>query len=147
VVVIDDDGRVLLVRFRFRDGRTVWTTVGGGVEAGETYEAAARRELLEEAGLDAELGPEIWRRTHFWDKGLNWDGQTERFFLVRTAAFEPEPRHSWEQLNAEGMTEIRWWTVDEIAAADGPFAPRRLAAHLRELLAHGPPRDPIDVGI
>jgi 8-oxo-dGTP diphosphatase len=146
-VVVDDEGRVLLVRFRFRDGRTVWTTVGGGVEAGETHEAAARRELLEEAGLEAELGPEIWRRTHFWEGGIDWDGQTERYFLVRTPAFDPEPGLSWEQLEAEGMTDIRWWTVDEIAASEGPFAPRGLADHLHELLEHGPPLEPIDVGV
>jgi len=52
VIVIDEDGRVLLVKFEFPDGRVVWATVGGGLEAGETHEDAARRELAEEAGLE-----------------------------------------------------------------------------------------------
>ena len=147
-VVLDDEGRVLLVRFDFPNERTVWATVGGGLEPDETYEDAIRRELAEEAGLDGvQLGPEIWTRTHIWDDGIHWDGQTERYFLVRTPAFVPMPRHSWEQLNAEWVTDVRWWTVDEIEASDEAFAPTRLAALLRELHRDGPPAEPIDVGV
>jgi ADP-ribose pyrophosphatase YjhB (NUDIX family) len=147
-VVLDDEGRVLLVRFDFPNERTLWATVGGGLEPDETHEDAIRRELAEEAGLDGvELGPEIWTRTHVWDDGIHWDGQTERYFLVRTRAFEPMPRHTWEQLNAEWVTDVRWWTIDEIAASDEAFAPTRLAPLLRELLRDGPPAEPVDVGV
>ena len=148
VVVLDDDGRVLLVRFAFPGERIVWATVGGGLEADETHEDAARRELSEEAGLDdVELGPEIWTRTHVWDDGINWDGQTERYFLVRTTSVEPMPRHTWEELNAEWVTDLRWWAIDEIEASRETFAPTRLAALLRELVRDGPPAEPIDVGV
>jgi 8-oxo-dGTP diphosphatase len=147
-VVLDDEGRVLLVRFDFPNERTLWATVGGGLEPDETHEDAIRRELTEEAGLDGvELGPEIWTRTHVWDDGIHWDGQTERYFLVRTPAFEPMPRHTWEQLNAEWVTDVRWWPIDEIAASDEAFAPTRLALLLRELLRDGPPAEPVDVGV
>jgi ADP-ribose pyrophosphatase YjhB (NUDIX family) len=147
-VVLDDAGRVLLVRFDFPNESAVWATVGGGLEPGETHEQAIRRELAEEAGLeDVELGPEIWTRTHVWDDGVNWDGQTERYFLVRTPAFTPDPRHTWEQLNAEFVTEIRWWTVEELEVSNEVFAPTRLAALVRDLLRLGPPAEPIDVGV
>jgi 8-oxo-dGTP diphosphatase len=147
-LVVDDHGRVLLVRFAFPGDRIVWATVGGGLEPGETHEAAIRRELEEEVGLeDVDLGPEIWTRTHLWDGGVNWDGQTERYFFVRTPAFEPAPRHTWEQLNAEWVTDIRWWTIEEIEASDEVFAPSRLAALVRELLRDGPPWEAVDVGV
>jgi ADP-ribose pyrophosphatase YjhB (NUDIX family) len=147
-VVIDPDDRVLLVRFEFSGAETVWATVGGGLEAGESHEEAIRRELDEEAGLDrVELGPEIWTRTHVFELGIRWDGQAERYFLVRAQRFEPRPRLSWAELNAEGMAEIRWWTVDEIDASGERFAPRRLGSLLRELLQDGPLPEPVDVGV
>jgi hypothetical protein len=45
-----------------RPDRTVWTAPGGGVRPGEDHLAAATRELTEELGLDAEVGPWIWSR-------------------------------------------------------------------------------------
>lgn len=147
VILVDDAERVLLVRFDLPGVPTVWATVGGGLEAGETHEQAARRELLEEAGLEnVELGPPVWTRTHVFEMGVRWDGQAEVFFLVRTRPFEPRPRHTWEQLNAEGVGAIRWWTLDELEAADVRFAPSRLPELLRGLLRHGPPAEPVEVG-
>jgi 8-oxo-dGTP pyrophosphatase MutT (NUDIX family) len=149
VVIDDEEERVLLVKFDFGERGEVWATPGGGIEAGESDESAVRRELAEEAGLDdLELGPLIWIRTHVVPMGAGaWDGQTERYYLVRTPAFEPRPRLTWEELRAEAMTAIRWWELDELEAADLICAPRRLPALVRELLLHGPPAEPIDVGV
>jgi ADP-ribose pyrophosphatase len=49
-----EDGRVLLVRqYRYVQGAVTWEMPTGGVKIGETLEGAARRELLEEGGLQA----------------------------------------------------------------------------------------------
>jgi 8-oxo-dGTP diphosphatase len=53
--VVLDGGRVLLVRHTHPDGRDFWCFPGGGVEPGESFAQAARRELREEVGLDVEL--------------------------------------------------------------------------------------------
>lgn len=147
-VVLDPAGRILLVRFEFPDA-TLWGTPGGGIDAGETPEQAVRRELGEEIGLeDVELGPWIWTREHvfpFWDG--SWDGQRERFVLVRTHAFEPAPRFTPEQLRAEFVTELRWWTLPELESSDEVFAPRRLPELVVALLRDGPPAEPVDVGV
>jgi ADP-ribose pyrophosphatase YjhB (NUDIX family) len=147
-IVLDPEDRILLVRFEFPD-RTVWATPGGGIDDGESDEAAVRRELSEEAGLEElHLGPLVWTRTHHVAFGAGrWDGQTERFYLVRTPAVEPAPRLTWAELRAEGVTDVRWWTVGELEAADALCAPRRLPALVRRLLAEGPPAEPFDVGL
>ncbi|HEU6445499.1 MAG TPA: NUDIX domain-containing protein [Gaiellaceae bacterium] len=145
-LVLDPTGRVLLVRFEFPD-RTVWACVGGGVETGETDEEALARELAEEAGFHGlELGPCIWTRTH-WFPMRSHSGQSERIYLVRAPGDEPQPELSWGELRTEWMTAIRWWTRAELYAYDGLLSPRRLRELLRELDEHGPPAEPVDVGI
>ena len=150
-VVVDPDHHVLLVRFQF-PGAHVWATPGGGMEPGEDAAATLRRELDEELGLlDVPIGPHIWDRLHIV-AFLNgqWDGQRDRFYLVDGPAFDPRPRLTWEQLNAEHLFEIRWWSPAELAAFAPTttefFAPRRLPELFATLLADGPPSSPIDTG-
>jgi ADP-ribose pyrophosphatase YjhB (NUDIX family) len=50
-VVVDDQGRVLLLNHVFRAG-SGWGIPGGFIEAAEQPEEALRRELLEEVGLE-----------------------------------------------------------------------------------------------
>lgn len=147
-VVLDPADRILLVRFQF-PARTVWATPGGGIDHGETHEQAIVRELAEEAGLEeVELGPWIWTRTHVFPfESGRWDGQQERYVLVRTPAFEPAPRFTPDELAAEFVTAVRWWTQAELAAAEALFAPRRLPELVAALLRDGPPGEPVDAGV
>jgi 8-oxo-dGTP pyrophosphatase MutT (NUDIX family) len=147
-VLDDDDDRILLVCFDFGD-RRVWAAPCGGVDEDETDEQAVRRELLEETGLDEfDLGPLVWTRTHHVPLGDGrWDGQTERYYLVRTGAFDPVPRLTWAELREENMSAVRWWGLDELETTGMLFAPRRLPSFVRSLLEEGPPASPIDVGV
>ena len=75
-------------------GQVYWATPGGGVEEGETYEAAAVRELQEETGLVVEdVGPEIWRQEVIFQTP---DGEyrlfEERYFRVRAPHDQVSPR-------------------------------------------------------
>ena len=147
-VVLDPADRILLVQFEFPT-RFVWAAPGGGLDPGETHEHAIVRELAEEVGLVGfELGPWIWTREHVFpfESGL-WDGQAERYMLVRTDAFEPAPRFTPDELAAEFVIGLRWWTPAELAASDERFAPRRLPELVAVLLRDGPPGEPVDVGV
>jgi len=144
-LVLDRRDRTLLVLFRDDTGQTWWATPGGGVNQGETLEQTIRRELAEEAGLvDFELGPEIWRR----DPTYAWYGriyhQRERIHLVRVEEHEPAPTID---LAAEHVHDVRWWTLPELEAAEEQLVPQSLPQRLRELLEHGPPPEPVDIGI
>jgi TDG/mug DNA glycosylase family protein len=133
-LVLDRTGRVLLVRFQHPvSGHAWWATVGGGVDAGESDEQALRRELREEAGLaDFEIGHVVLER----DATFSWEGrllhQFERFHLVRIDRHEPAPTID---MRAEGVTDVRWWTLDELDDPREELVPPDLAQLVRRLAA------------
>ncbi len=142
VLLLDPADRALLVGHIPANDRVVWTAPGGGLEPGESHEAAATREVREELGIAFDLGPFIWRRrVTFSFRGL-WIDQEERWFLARTSAFDPVTA----PLDDHGATDARWWGVDDLQRSDAEVAPARLAEHLDTLLREGPPSEPVDVG-
>ena len=143
-LVLDPDDSVLMVRFGDELGEW-WSTPGGGVDPGETDAEALARELAEEVGLrDVELGPLIWTREHWLVNPTRWGGQRERHYLVRTERFEPTPAFTDAELEAEGVTGARWFTLEELETVI--TGPSRLAELVRDLLANGPPPEPLDAG-
>jgi 8-oxo-dGTP diphosphatase len=62
-VVVNEEGRVLLLKHVFRPG-SGWGIPGGFLERGEQPEDAIRRELLEETGLRLESAELAFIRTH-----------------------------------------------------------------------------------
>jgi len=153
VLLVDRDDRVLLLRGTDpgdpRAGHW-WFTPGGGLEPGESAEQGARRELLEETGLDlAELGPPVWVRTaEFTFMGRPYR-QAETFFLARVDTHAVDfGGHS--DVERASVQAFRWWSLDDLDAAVEAVHPSALAAELRLLLARGqqtgPPAEPKDVG-
>ena len=133
-VVLDGQGRVLLVRFQHPVTADVWwATVGGGIDPGESDEQALRRELREEAGLESfELGPLVHER----DATFPWAGrlihQFERFHVVRVGRHDAVPTID---LAPEGVTEVRWWSLAELESTSEQVFPDELAQLVRTLTA------------
>jgi ADP-ribose pyrophosphatase YjhB (NUDIX family) len=143
VVLVDPGGAVLLLSCTHPEsGEPFWLTPGGGLEPGESPEEAARRELAEEVGVDAELGPLIWLRRG----SFRWNGEVElfeRYYLVRV---EERPEIAIDGPLADpGVREVRWWTADELAASGAPRAPGALAELLAGVLRDGPPAQPLEI--
>jgi 8-oxo-dGTP pyrophosphatase MutT (NUDIX family) len=126
VVLLDERGRVLLVRFEYR-GRSWWATPGGGLKEAETHEEAARREIREETGLDLEeLGPWIWTREHVFRFERRLYRQRELYFLAVVPAFSPSS-HLLGSEEAAVLRGLRWWTPDKLEATAVEDSTREVA--------------------
>ena len=117
-VVVNDEGRVLLVKHVFRPG-SGWGIPGGFINQGEQAEDAARRELREEIGLELDRVELAFVRTV---KQVN---QLEIIFRGH-ASGTPRPR------NIE-IHRAAWFKPDELPD-DIPKAQRQT---IKRALAEG----------
>ncbi len=63
--ILPNDGHVLICQRHHTDPYGLqWEFPGGKVKEGEALDAALRRELKEELGIDAEIGAEVFRLQH-----------------------------------------------------------------------------------
>jgi 8-oxo-dGTP diphosphatase len=88
-------GEVLVCQ-RHRDGAFAlrWEFPGGKVEAGETCQDGLRRELREELGIEADIGPEAYRTRHDYPGTYT----VELIFYYVTAFTGTPCNHAFEQI-------------------------------------------------
>ena len=147
VLLLDARDRLLLFQ-TFVGGaieRGIWITPGGGLEPGETHDEAALRELWEETGVVADLGPCVWVPQHTFRFGGRLLDERERIFVVRVETAEVH-NANWQPEEHDFLAAHRWWSLDEIAASDEWFAPRRIRELLPDIIAGRYPTKPIDCG-
>ncbi len=109
-----DEGKVLLVRHTYLDG---WYLPGGGVQAGETLEAAICREAGEEVGAVL---------------------QELRLFGVYSNFFEGKSDHvvvfvcenfSWRNASNREIECVNCFAIDELPEGISPGTRRRIAEY------------------
>jgi ADP-ribose pyrophosphatase YjhB (NUDIX family) len=119
-VVVDEDGRVLLVRHGYLPG---WHLPGGGVEIGETLLAALGREVWEEGGVRIVGEPQL--HGVFLNEKL---GRRDHVavYVIRDFIWEGAPPPTRE------IRESGFFAVDALPAATTAATRARLAETLDE---------------
>ena len=140
VVLLDGD-RVLLVRRARPPNAGRWSVPGGGVAAGETMRAAAARELAEETGLSAHLGPIVELLERVVRDAL---GRVEyHYVIVDFLGTDP----AGVLRAASDASEARFVAIAELSAYDTTDALRPVIERARAIRAGAalPPYEPSGV--
>lgn len=135
LLVISPSQDVLLFKFRHKDGalagRNYWATPGGGLEDGETFHAAAIRELREETGIQVNtvVGPVADRRFSM----LLPCGETvfavEQYFVVH-AESQILSSSEWTLHETQVMADHHWWSAPELRSTGETVWPEALVEML-----------------
>lgn len=123
--VVVDDGRLLLTRISpvgFPAG--TWTLPGGGVDHGESPHDTVRRELYEEAGLEAISARLVdVHHVHIVDVGRG-DAYEDYHGVHLLYAVRVDATVVPHVVDLGGTTDlVRWVPIGEIDSAAGPVLP------------------------
>jgi 8-oxo-dGTP diphosphatase len=101
--IVVQDGRVLMVQRRVKEGELSWQFPAGEIEPGETAEEAAVRETAEEVGLTVKATRLLGERIH--PKTGRQMSYTACEIVSGTATV----------VDAEELAELAWVTHEQIA--------------------------------
>ena len=114
-VITDRHGRILVAHHTYRSGRP-WALPGGLIGSREDPQAGMARELREELGLEAAVGPVLFAET---------DPVSRHLTLFYRAKIGGAPRPDGVEVDA-----FRFVSLEELAGLTGEPAPAWLRAAL-----------------
>ena len=137
-LLVDGSQRLLLIHERLEHGGSHWLTPGGGVEGDEHPREAARRETLEETGIELDLAADaeavlVTRRAWSW-AGTEYD-QIDHFFLARVPDGTPFAPRALTDIEKTTLIGSRWWTVAELRDTAELLVPPDIGDVLAALLS------------
>jgi len=118
--LIESDGKLLACQRRTGDSfELLWEFPGGKIKPGESPEAALARELLEELGVKARIGREVYRTLHQYSELREPIDLT--FFTAQV-----DPAHVRNLV----FERLEWRTPENLAELDFLPADSELVARL-----------------
>ena len=150
VLLLDHHDRVLLIHARDPDdpGHHWWELPGGGLDDGESFRAAAVRELAEETGIQLaceDLGPCVWIRESRFRYRDRDHHRIDHVFLARPPDTAPRVATTPTANERAGLIERVWFTAAELDRCPDKLLPAELPALLGEILAGRVPATPISL--
>jgi 8-oxo-dGTP pyrophosphatase MutT (NUDIX family) len=118
---------IILAARRTRRGDLAWGLAKGGIEADETAEDAAVREVREETGIEAEIEESLGETRYFYV----WEDvrirKTVHFFLMRATGGDPNDRD-------DEMEDVRWFPLERALKRAAYRGEREVLGRAAEIL-------------
>ncbi len=133
-IVLNDEGKVFLARRgqEARNEQGLWACPGGALAFGELLEAAIRREVREESGMEIDVLYQLAAFDHWLPTGEQWVSVA---FVARHMAGEP-------QLVEPGKSSAcGWFALDALPEPLSPLTRAHLIAYARQVCPTRPGED------
>lgn len=129
IIITDDNNKVLLFHYVYKDGFSYWVPPGGSVEEGETFGQAAQRELYEETGWsNISINKEpIWKQEVTLHALSDTKDITQEYFFVAKAPLGLTiSRDNWTTNEREVVAGYKWWSVEQLKITSEKIFPDNL---------------------
>jgi mutator protein MutT len=122
--IVQDEGRILMVKVRNLEGKELWTFPKGHIEKGETAKEAAVREVEEETGYRCEILRPFDRVQYYFQRTGEITKKTVTWFLMK-------PIEKVGALDTEEILETEWVSMEEARNRSVYKSDKQLLARLR----------------
>ncbi len=148
-IVLNKQNQVFLFCYTFDffvEKASIWITPGGGLDDGENFDEALKRELLEELGIElTEPAPFVFYRNPLYElKNGETVRSEERFYLVYCEE-EMFSYAGWTESENKRMTAGKWWSAEEIKASGEKFFSEDILEIIESLSRGEIPKEPVEI--